>query len=74
MSMLEEQNTPEEIYSLISRKHSGLAVSSVTPSLKKGNGGGNEFINKELFVDERKPSSMTISDGMFIPKTHLNNC
>jgi hypothetical protein len=63
MSSSEEQNTPEEATSPIARKHSGLAVSSVTPIPKK-----------VLFVDERKPSSMTVSDELFTLKSHLNNC
>ncbi len=62
-----EQSTLEETSSPIARKNSGLAVSFVTPSLKKGNGGGDRFIDEDLFVDERKPSSMTV------PRMHLNN-
>ncbi len=67
MSLLEEQSTLEEASSPIARKNSGLAVTFVTTSLKKGDGGGDRFIGEDLFVDERKPSSTTV------PKTHLNN-
>jgi hypothetical protein len=64
-SLPEEQSTLEEASSPIARKNSGLAVSSVTPSPRKGNGDGDQFIDEDLFVNERKPSSMTV------PKMHL---
>jgi hypothetical protein len=67
MSLPEEHSTLEEASPPIARKNSGLAVSSVTPSLIKGNGGGDQFLDENLFVDERTPSSMTV------PKMHLNN-
>jgi hypothetical protein len=73
MSLPEEQNTPEETSSPIARTHLGLAVSSLTPNPKKDNGGSDRFIDKELFVNERKPSSMIVPYAMFTPKTHLNN-
>jgi hypothetical protein len=38
----------------------GLAALFVTPSPKKYDGNGNQFINDELFIDERKPSSTTV--------------
>jgi hypothetical protein len=68
MSLPEEQSTLEEVSSPIAWKNSGLAVSSVTPSLKKGNSGGDQFIDEDLFVDERKLSSMTVAN------THLRKC
>jgi hypothetical protein len=67
MSLPEKQSTLEEVLSPITRKNSGLAVSSVTPSPKKDNGGGDRFMYEDLFVNERKPSSM------MVPKMHLNN-
>jgi hypothetical protein len=74
MCLPEEQNTPEESSFPIARKHSGfLTVSSVTPSPKKGNGGGDRVIDKELFVDERKLSSVMVPDAMSTPKMHINN-
>jgi hypothetical protein len=36
---------------------SGLAASFVTPSPKKNDGNGNQFVDDEPFIDERKPSS-----------------
>ncbi len=50
----------------------GLVVPPVTPSPKKGNGSGNRFIDKALFVYERKPSSVTVPVAMSIPKAHSN--
>jgi hypothetical protein len=44
----------------------------VTPSLKKGNGGRDRFIDDVLFIDERKPSSMTVPVATSIPKMHSN--
>jgi hypothetical protein len=44
-----------------------LAASFVTPSPKKGNSGGDQFIDVDLFVDERKPSSTMVQ------KMPLNN-
>jgi hypothetical protein len=68
MSLTEEQSPLEEALSPTARKNSVLAVSFVTPSSKKGNCGGDQIIDEDLFVNERKPSSMTV------PKMHLNNC
>ncbi len=45
----------------------GLGSIVVTPSLKKGNKGGIVFIDKEPFIDERKPSITTVE------KIYLNN-
>ncbi len=39
---------------------------------KKVNGGGDRFIDEELFIDEKKLSSMTVPDAMLTPKMHLN--
>ncbi len=60
MSLPEEQSSLEEPLSPIGMKHLGLAASFVTPSPKKGNRGGNQFIDEELFIDERKPSSTAV--------------
>jgi hypothetical protein len=73
MSLPEQKNTPEEVSSPIARKYLGLAGSSVTPSPKKGNGGSGRFMDKELFVNERKLSCMMVPDGMFNSKIHFNN-
>jgi hypothetical protein len=58
MSLPEEQSPLEEPSSPIGRKQLGLAASFVTPSPKKGDEGGNGFIDEEPFIDKRKPSSM----------------
>jgi hypothetical protein len=67
MSLPEEQNPLEEPLSPIGRMRSGLAASFVTPSPRKGNGGGDQFIHDKPFFDERKPSSTTVE------KNYLNN-
>jgi hypothetical protein len=60
MSLQEEQNTHGRSIFPHCKENSGLVDSSVTPSLNKGNGGSDRFIDEELFVDDRKPSSMPI--------------
>jgi hypothetical protein len=45
----------------------GLAALLVTPSQKKGNKGGGGLINKEPFINERKPARTTVE------KCNLNN-
>jgi hypothetical protein len=39
---------------------SGLAASFITPSLKKNDGDGDQFIDDKPFIDKRKPLSMTV--------------
>ena len=46
---------------------SGLAVSFVTPSPKKNDGNGNQFVDDKPFINKRKPSSTTVAKG------YLNN-
>jgi hypothetical protein len=60
MSLPEEQCPFEEPPSPIGRMQLGLAASFVTPSPKKGDGDGNQFVDEEPFIDERKPSSTTV--------------
>ncbi len=38
----------------------GLAALFVTPSPKKNDGHGNQLVDDKPFIDERKPSSMTV--------------
>jgi hypothetical protein len=67
-----EKNTQEVASLPIARKHLGLVVPPVTPSPKKGNSGGDRFIEEANFVDERKLSSMACPVAMSIPKMHSN--
>ncbi len=55
----------------------GLAASIVTPSQKKTDGNGNQAVDDEPFIDERKPSSTTavigvLSNGPSLKKTDGN--
>jgi hypothetical protein len=43
----------------------GLAALFITPSPKKNDGDGDQFIDDKPFIDERKPSSMTVAKGNF---------
>jgi hypothetical protein len=44
---------------------SGLAASFITPSQKKNDGDGDQFVDDKSFIDERKPSSMTVAKSYF---------
>jgi hypothetical protein len=43
----------------------GLAASFVTPSPKKCDEDGNQFTDDKHFIDEKKPSSMTVEKSNF---------
>ncbi len=38
----------------------GLAALFITPSQKKNNGGGDQFVDDKPFIDKRKPSITTV--------------
>jgi hypothetical protein len=42
----------------------GLAASLVTPSPKKKDGNGDQFVNDEPFINKRKPLSTTAVKGV----------
>jgi hypothetical protein len=65
MSSPEEQPPFKEPSSPIGRMQSGLAASFITPSPKKIDGDGDQFVDDKPFIDERKPSSMTAEIGNF---------
>jgi hypothetical protein len=50
---------------------SGLAASFVTPSPKKNDGNGNQFVNEEPFINKRKPSSTTVAKGVSNNGEHM---
>jgi hypothetical protein len=60
MSFPEESPPFEEPSSPIERMQSGLAALFITPSPKKNDGDGDQFIDDKPFIDERKPSSSTM--------------
>ncbi len=62
-----EQCSFEEPSSPIGRTQSGLAALFVTPSPKRGNKGGNRFIDDKPLINKRTPSSTTVE------KNYLNN-
>jgi hypothetical protein len=43
---------------------SGLAALFVTPSQKKNDGDGNQFVDDKPFSDKRKPSSLMVAIGV----------
>ncbi len=64
MSLPEERPSYEEPLSPVGSTQLGLAASFVTPSPKKIDGNGNQFINDEPFIDKRKPSSTMVAKGV----------
>jgi hypothetical protein len=64
MSSPEERPSYEEPLSPVGTTQLGLAASFVTPSPKKDDGNGKQFVDDEPFVNERKPSSMTVAKGV----------
>ncbi len=65
MSSPEEQLPFKEPLSPIGRMQSGLAALFITPSPKKNDGDGDQFVDGKPFIDKRKPSSMTVAKEKF---------
>jgi hypothetical protein len=63
MSSPEEQPSYKEPSSPIGTTQSGLAALFVTPSPKRNDGNGNQFLDDKPFIDDRKPSSTTVVNG-----------
>ncbi len=70
MSLPEEQPSYKEPLSPIGITQWGLTASFVTPSTKKIDGNGNQFVNDELFINKRKPSSTTVVKGVLTNGEH----
>ncbi len=64
MSSLKEQSKFKEPLSPIGRMQLDLAASFITPSPKKNHGDCDQFVDDKPFIDERKPSSMTVERGV----------
>jgi hypothetical protein len=60
MSLPKERPSYKIPSSPVGRMQSGLAALFVTPSPKKIDGNGNQFVKDEPFINKRKPSSMTV--------------
>ncbi len=71
MSSPEERPPFKEPLSPIGRMQSGLAASFITPSPKKNDGDGNQLVDDKPFIDERKPSSMTVAKEKFNNGEHM---
>jgi hypothetical protein len=70
MSLPDEQPLFEEPSSPIIRMQSGLAALFVTPS-QKNHGDGNQFVDDDPFIDERKPLSTPIANGVLSNGEHM---
>jgi hypothetical protein len=71
MSLPEERPSYEEPLSPVGTMQLGLAALFVTPSPKKNDGNGNQFVNNEPFIDERKPSSTKAVKGVLNNGEHM---
>jgi len=63
MSLPKEQTSYKEPSSPIGTMQC-MAASFVTPSQKKNDGNGNQFVDDKPFINKRKPSSMTVVKGI----------
>ncbi len=63
MSSPEERPPFKESSPPIGRMKSGLAASFITPSQKKNDGDGDQFVDDKPFIDKRKPLSTTVQRG-----------
>jgi hypothetical protein len=70
MSLPEEQPPFKEPSSPVGRMQLGLAALFITPSLKKNDGDGYQFVDADPFIDKRKPSSMTVAKDNFNNREH----
>ncbi len=71
MSLPEEQPSYKESSSPVGTAQSGLAALFVTPSQKKNDGNGNQFVNDKPFINEREPSSKTVAKGVSNNGEHM---
>jgi hypothetical protein len=70
MSSPEEQPSFKEPSSPVGTTQLGLAALFVTPSSKKNDGNGDQFVDDKPFINKRKPSSMTVVKGVLINGEH----
>jgi hypothetical protein len=71
MSPPEERPSFKEPSFPVGMTQSGLAALFVTPSLKKNDGNGNQFIEDEPFINKRKPSSTMVVKGVLNNGKHM---
>ncbi len=64
MSLPKEQPSYKEPLSPIGIMQSGLAALFVTPSSKKNDGNGDQFVDDKPFINKRKPLSTTAVKGV----------
>ncbi len=64
MSLPDERPSYKEPSSPVGRMQLGLAALFVTPSPKTNDGNGNQFVDDEPFIDERRPLSTTVPKGV----------
>ncbi len=64
MSLPEERPPFKESLSPFGRMQSSLTALFITPSPKKNDGDGDQFVDGKPFIDERKPSSTTVERGV----------
>jgi hypothetical protein len=70
MILPDKQPLYKEPLSPVGQMQSGLAALFVTPSPKKNDGDGNQFVDDKPFIDERKPSSTVVAKGVLNDGEH----
>jgi hypothetical protein len=71
MSSPEEQLSYNEPSYPVGTTQLGLAALFVTPSPKQNDGNGNRFIDDVPFINERKPLSTTVANGVSNNGEHM---
>jgi hypothetical protein len=71
MSSLDERPSYKEPSSPVGRMQSGLAALFITPSLKKYDGHGNQFVDDKPFINKKKPLSTTVAKGVSNNGEHM---
>jgi hypothetical protein len=71
MSLPKEQTSYKEPSSPIGTMQLSMAASFVTPSQKKNDGNGNQFVDDKLFINKRKPLSATFVKGVLNNGEHM---
>ena len=64
MSLPEERLSYDKPLSPVGMMQLGLAALFVTPSSKKNDGNGNQFVDDVPFINKRKPLSTTVAKGV----------
>jgi hypothetical protein len=71
MSLPEERPSFKEHWFPVGMTQLGLAASFITPSSKKNDGNGNQFVDDKPFINDRKPSRTTVVKNILNIGEHM---